>query len=390
VGEGRVTPVAAALALLLVLVSVLVVGLGLGPPPHRPRQVKELDHHRYIAMAKAPPLPTADPLARERPFAYRILVPALVRGLCAVSGASVHLAFWLTTVLFLWGWLFLLFLWLRLAGFDTPTALLGMSLAGFTPGAVRWYAYQYWMSDPLSLLLVALGLLLARGRRRPALAGVSVAGLLARETYLLVPVWATLRWIREEGASRALAARLLASFGAAVLIWFAVRLAVPVEGGPGLVEAAGENLAFRARHLIDNQWYFASLGSFGVLLPLLLLRWRHAGAALRGRPEDAALLLLVYGSLAFANNTDRLLAYALPVVLPPALRAVQDLQARWGRSLAAAAALLGQVFFYAVTPAWGEPGLSLYQPVRWSVVVLCGLLLAAGAATLGRRSYSSK
>jgi hypothetical protein len=379
---------AAALALLLVALGVAFVGVGLGPPPHRPRQVKELDHYRYIAMAEASPLRAADPRARERPFVHRILVPALVRGLSHVTGASVHLAFWLMTVSSLSAWLFVLFLWLRRVGFDAATALTGTALAGLTPGAARWYAYQYWMCDPPCLFLVGLGLLLARQRQRLALGVVSVPGLLSRETYMLVPVWTTLRWIRGEGTRRGLS-YAAATFAAAAAAWLAVRLAVPVEGGPSLLEAARENLGFRARHLLDNQWYFATLGSFGVLVPLMLLRLRHAGAAIRGRPEDAALLVSVYGSLALANNTDRLLAYALPVVLPPALRALLALGRAWGRGLAGASALLGQAWFYSATPAWGGPGLSLYQPVRWSVLVLSAILLAAGAASLRRPSYSS-
>jgi hypothetical protein len=386
--ERRAGAIAGVLALLLLALSVAVVASGLGPPPHRPRQVKELDHYRYIALAEAPPLRPEDPRARERPFVHRVLVPALVWSLTRVSGISVHTGFWLTTLLALCGWLFVLFLWLRGAGFDDRTALVGVALAGLVPGAARWYAYQYWMCDPLCLLLVGLGLLSARQGRRSALGAVSVAGVLTRESYVLVPVWATLRWVREQGARRGLS-RAAATFAAAAAAWLAVRLAAPVEGGPSLLEAAGESLAFRARHLFGNQWYFATLGSFGVLVPLLLLRLRHAPAALKGRAEDAALLLLVYGSLALANNTDRLLAYALPVLLPPALRALGELSRVWGRGPAAAAALLGQAWFYAATPAWGEPGLSLYQPVRWSVVVLCALLWAAGAAGLRRASYSS-
>ncbi len=369
---------------LLVLLSAAVVASALGPPPHRPRQVKELDHYRYIALAESLPGRPADPGTRERPFCYRVLAPALVQALAGATGASVHAAFWASSMAFLAAYLAALFLWLRSSGFATALALVGTVLAGLTPGAVRWYAYQYWMPDPLCLLLVTLGLLLARRRRTAVLAILGVAGLLTRETYVLVPAWAAVVWLREDGLRHA-ARRFVLAFAPGLAAWLLLRLMVEAQGGPSLVEAAREMLAFRARHVLDNQLYFASLGSFGVLVPLLLLRLTRAGAALRARPADAVLVLLAYGSLAFANNTDRLLVYALPMLLPPALRTLLGLEAVWGRAAAVALVLGTQAWFYAVTPGWGVAGLSVYQPVRWSVVTLCGALLAAGLVALRRR-----
>ncbi len=371
-------------AALLVLLSAGAVASALGPPPHRARQVKDLDHHRYIAQALSPLGSATDPGARERPFCYRVLVPALVQGLTGVTGSSVDTAFWASSMLFLVAYLATLYLWLGTSGFDPASVLVGTVLAGLTPGAVRWYAYQYWMPDPLCLLLVSLGLLLARQRRTTALAIVGVAGRLTRETYVLVPAWAAVLWLREEGFARA-ARRFVPSFAPGFAAWLLLRAVIEAQGGPSLLAAAREMLAFRARHFLDNQLYFASLGSFGALVPLLLLRARKAHAALRARPEDAVLVLLVYGSLALANNTDRLLVYALPVLLPPTLRAVLALGRVWGRASAFGLALGTQAWFYAATPGWGVSGLSIYQPVRWSIVASCAALLAAGLVALRRR-----
>jgi hypothetical protein len=378
----------AAAALVALAANVAVIAWALGAPPHRPRDVRELDHRRYIAMAEAPPGRAVAAGAAERPFCYRVLVPAVVRVLAGGDSARLHVAFWGTTMLFLWAFLFALFAWLREQGLSALEALAGVALAGLTPGAVRWYAYQYWMPDPACLLLVTLGLVLARRRKGPLLALVSVAGFLTRETFALVPLWATLRWTREDGLFRGLRRSAL-SFAPGLLAWVAVRAAIVPAGGSTLAEAAAEMLAFRARHLLDNQLYFASLGSFGVLVPLVLLRGRaRLARALRTRYEDAALLAAAYASLAFANNTDRLLVYALPVLLPPALRSAAGLWPRAASGLVAA--VLAQAWFHAVTPGWGSAGLSLYQPVRWSVVGVCGLLLVWGALRLRRaNAYSS-
>ncbi len=90
-----------------------------------------------------------------------------------------------------------------------------------------------------------------------------------------------------------------------------------------------------------------------------------------------------YASLAFANNTDRLLVYALPAVVPVALAALRSMAGagrRWG---AVAATALGlQVFFYLETP-FHEQGISVYPPTGVAVVVaLCVFWL--GARVLSR------
>lgn len=355
---------------------------------HRPRQVRELDHFHYIAMAEAPAGEALDSRAWERPFCFRIFVPALVNRLVAVTGLALHAVFWAVSQLALAAFLFTLFVHLRGLGFSRELALLGTALAGLTPGAVRWYAYQYWMPDPVCLWLVTLGLLLARGERRAPLSGVALVAALTRESWLLIPAYTTPLWWRRRGPWGLLEALLV--FGPAAAAAVAVRLSIVPAAGPTLLESAREMLAFRARHLLDNQLYFATLGSFGVGVPLLLLRWRRALGAAHARPEDVAVVLLACASLAFANNTDRLLVYALPVVLPPALRSVEAVGRVVGAAAAAAAVLTAQAAIYTVTPGWGISGLSVYQPVRWSVVLICLAMLGAALLVLRRdASYSS-
>lgn len=384
--SARQTALGVLAATLLVALNAVWVARALGPPPHRPREVLELDHRRYIAMAGELPGFSASALAREAPFCWRILSPLLVYG-ATRAGLDLHLAYWASTMLFLILFLFALFRYLAALGFGATQALLGTTLASLMPGAVRWYTYQYWMPDPPCLFLVVLGLQLVLRGPHVALSLVALAGLLTRETWLLVIVYALVRWARVDGWRRALR-RGLAVFGLPLVALVAVRLWIVPQAGPTALGAAWEMLAFRARHWFENQLYFATLGSFGVLVPLLLTR---AGSILRfasQHPEDVALVAMAYASLAFANNTDRLLVYALPVLIPASLRAMDWLsrEARLSSAGLMVAVLSLQALVYAQTPFRGRPGLSVFPPVQWTVIAaLAGFwLMCLVAPRLGR------
>jgi hypothetical protein len=241
---------------------------------------------------------------------------------------------------------------------------------GLQQGAVRWYEYQYWMTDPLCLFLVVLALRLIARRSDGALAAVSVAGILARESYLLVLPGYLLRRLRED--DRAGFARALAVAGAAIAALLVVRLAIVPSNQPDTLRTIQRALAFRWRHILDNQLYLVSFGSLGVLLPMALLLPGRLGAWVRTRYDHALLLAGAYLSLALGNNTERLLAYALPVV---ALLALTQLvafaaQARLPQAALGAACLALQLVVWTQTRLLGEQGLSAYQPANAAVAAL--------------------
>jgi hypothetical protein len=93
---------------------------------------------------------------------------------------------------------------------------------------------------------------------------------------------------------------------------------------PSAWETVASVSSWRAQ-IPGHQLYFATIGSFGVLLPLLMLPMRQT-RDWRASIPDVAFIALIYASLAFATNTDRLLAYALPALLPLALRRLRDFQ----------------------------------------------------------------
>ena len=160
---------------------------------HKPKQVKEYDHWRYVEMARGAEGRPA--LQKEPPYCFRLAVPALVRGLTRL-GLSVNAGFFLVTNAVLFGFLLLLWLHLRDLGFSLPLRVTGLLVVGLTQGAVRWFEYQYWMTDPAALFLVMLAFFLLERGRRGALLATSVLAAFVRETYVLVYPYVFLRELR--------------------------------------------------------------------------------------------------------------------------------------------------------------------------------------------------
>jgi hypothetical protein len=351
---------------------------------HRARQVRESDHHHYIEMAEGASGRAA--LAQAPPYCWRVLTPALA-GLLARTGLGLDGAFYLITNLSLFGFLLVLFLYLRDLGFDRAFALTGLSLAAFTQGAVRWFEYQYWMSDPPCLLLVALGFWLVRRERIAALAVVSLVAAFVRETYVIVYAHALLHWWKRRGPAPALARTALVSM-VPLAVLALLRVAITPNQPDELLASLHENAAFRMRHLWDNQWYVLTFGTWGVMLPLLVLYPGRIATLLRRHFDQLAPALLVYASLLVSNNTERPLAYALPALLPAALHNLRAFLAE--TSLPPAAVLPGavalQVLVWSQTRLF-EMGVSIYQPPNPAVAAVlaaawCGarLLLARAAS----------
>ena len=356
------------LALALVGVQAAYVAASLGWL-HRPRQVRETDHAVYIEMARSP----VGRAAVDPPFCARVGVPQLARAL-ERAGLDLNASFYLITNVGLVLFLLALHVQLGSLGFSPLLATLGTVLAALLPAAVRWYEYQYWMTDPACLFLVTLALGSLRSGREWPLPALGAVGMVVRETYLLVFL-AHAAWLlrRRRWPKALLRAALFALPGLATAAY--VRLALVSCPEDDVLATIADVIGFRARHLLDNQLYFATLGSFGALLALALAAPRLLTARFRQHPEEATLLVFAYASLAAANNTDRLLVYAAPALLPAALEPIRAAAAR-GRAQGlalGAAALAAQAFFWVVTP-WREMGVSIYQPTNlWVVAVMLAL-----------------
>jgi hypothetical protein len=351
---------------------------------HGPRKVLEGDHFRYLEIARG--AEGKPELARQPPYCWRILAPFLARAL-SQTGLSLNAAYYLETNAFLFAFLLVLYAFWRLVGFDGPAAASGVVLSALMQGAVRWYEYQYWMSDPPTLFFVALAFLLTQTGPTWALALTSLPAVLARESYVFVFPYHLLHVARHRGWWPAVLRTAAVAAAPVALLMLVQRLIVPNEPH-GIAASVADTLGFRWRHRDDNQAYVMTVGSLGVLFPLMLLFPERAASLVRRHLDAAAFLVITYLTLTIANNTERMLAYGLPVVVPAALWSAETLarEARLPRAAVFGAAIALQILFWLRVRFHGEAGLSMYQPpdavVSWAMaafwVAARALLLVRG------------
>jgi hypothetical protein len=283
------------------------------------------DAYAYVAMAERPAVFTV------APWGYRILTPLAAR---ALSPRDVLRGFrWLTLAgLALSG--AALYAFLRRLGHAPGAALAGVAFLCLCGAAGEVIGYPF-LVEPLALLL-QIGFLLAveSGAGAGLLALVSALAASNKELQLLMlPVVFTAR-VSRDGVRAALLKTAASAAGAlatvALLRWWWA----PVASLPRLPAADAW------RPLLGALWALRGEALAGLLLSGLL-PLAVAGALL---PRSRAYLrrygLLVLTMLAFpfaaflnvgearppvlfGKNTDRLLLFAVPVLLPLALRAVE-------------------------------------------------------------------
>jgi hypothetical protein len=367
---------AAGLALAVLAGNVAFVSRELGFL-HKPKQVREYDHWRYIEMARGPH--GRVDVAREPPYCWRVLIPALARGL-QKAGLSENLSFFAITNASLFGLLVTVWLWLRDLGLGRGLRVTGLLLLGLTQGAVRWFEYQYWMTDPPAVFLLALALYWVRRGAHLRLAATSVVAAFVRETYVVIYPYYLLKQVQAGRPLRDAVLRTAAVAALPVGILAGLRLFITPNQPDDLVLAVTDSMAFRLRHLTNHQPYVLTVGTFGVMLPLLLMFPGRILGLLRRHFPEAALLAAVYATLVISNNTERPLAYAMPVVAAAALFQLRALarEARLPGPAVYAAAVAVQAFVWTEV-RFAEIGMSIYQPANGRVVAA-----TAGFWILGR------
>jgi len=396
------TALGALLALALLGLNVTCVSSRLGFL-HKPKQVKEYDHWRYVEMARGEEGRPA--LQREPPYCFRVAVPALVRGLTRL-GLSVNAGFFLVTNAALFGFLLLLWLHLRDLGFGVSLRAAGLLVVGLTQGAVRWFEYQYWMTDPAALFLVMLAFFLLERRNWAGLAATSVVAAFVRETYVIVYPYVFLHELRRRlserepgvtspaavaAAVRDAATRAVAVAAVPLAILVAIRRLVTSSHPDRFVAGIVDSMTFRWNHLLDNQPYVLTIGSFGVLVPLVLLFPCRLPALVRRRFDRALYVASVYATLVISNNNERPLAYALPALVPAALWCLRAFVRETGLpQTPVLAVVVGLQALFWAGQRWAEMGMSIYQPVNWTTVAAMAISWVAAQAALARRSPSPR
>lgn len=345
---------------------------------HKAKQVKETDQWRYIQMARDPE--RKSPLAREATYCWRVFVPTLARTLMR-AGLSENLSFWLITNLSLFGFLLVTWLYLRELGFELPYRVAGLLTLGLTQAAIRWYEYQYWMTDPPSLFLIALALLLIRRERTGWLHPVGILAALVRENYVVVYPYYFLRLLRRGAGLVEATRRTLAISLVPALILVGLRVLIVPDHPDSLLADLVDTTGLRMRQLAQQPYLF-TLGAYGVLLPLLLLFPRRIPGLLRRHPEQAFMVAFFYALCLVANNTERELGYTLPAVLPAALLGLRALvsEARLPVLPTLAVVVALQLLFFS-QQRFLEMGSSMFQPTNpWVVIAMTLFWLAAQAA----------
>ena len=373
--SNRDVRMALALATLLVFANAGYVASKLGFI-HRVRAVMETDHKHYIHMAMNPEEP------EDPPYAFRVAIPKIARGLMA-WGLSVNEAFYAITQISLVAFLACTFLFLRARGFTLEVSALVVTLMGLTQGAVRWFEYQYWMSDPLCLALVAAAILAIQLDTpwRAAIALAIAAGFV-RESFVLVLPFAFFHTLRRHDLTQAIlrtTAIAAAFFAVSLTLHALITPAAPDDWWSGVVDSVG----FRYRRLFQSQWYVLTIGTWGVFVPLALADFRAFARRVGENLDLTFLTLATYGTLIISNNTERPLAYAWPAIAAAGAAGIRALLAKIPAPLGnpfprqTAVCVGAQLVHFGLT-RWNDlAGSSLYQPANYAVT---GMMLALGLA----------
>jgi hypothetical protein len=322
------------------------------------------DALEYTTMA-------ADPgRAAPSPYSYRLFVPRLVHLLGGDPAGTFHLL----SLACLAATGPLVYVLARRLGAGHRPALLAMAGLLCTR-AWTYYVFNPYLSDPATMLLVAVAFVVLVAGPVWALAPVGMAFAGVRELFvgLALPIWGWLRgrlgWLRA-----ALVTGLVLAPGFLLYRWIVA--AVPSSGASGLSTISPGTVVWIWQVWIEPDglvWWLANAFalSLGCWWLLALPSWREPWVG-----RLAWWLLPVFGQFLFGADWSRFALYAFPVVMPAAAITLGRLAPR------RRAVLLGLAGAQALTPlldaAVGAPTLNYPGPSLWVTVAL----MAATAAVL--------
>lgn len=374
----------AALALLASRSDLLVRG--------HPDFAKPWDHHKYIHMAEGGAFEFG-----VAPFCWRVGLPLAA----AALPLSTRDAFFALTLLSLFAAGLLLHRSARLLGHSAPLAAAGMLLFYSLGWAAKYNLIHFWLSDAAAFAFVG-GVILLTLEGRPGWAALLLAlGVTVKESVILAaPLLYTLRAGRPWDRRLLVRSALAALPAAAVLLL--LRLAIHMQNAdPAYLDTLPERLStvhrgtptYSLRYLWSEfgmsrlfgaglrdlkEMSIWSWGPLVLLFPFFLVRGART-LFLRLAP----LLLLAYGQLFMASNSQRLLMLAAPAVILPGL-AVLRLWGRWLRAgegiwLALAAGLF---FLKLLNPE--APSVAFSVQLAYFLAFLLALLIARPFRLLDR------
>jgi hypothetical protein len=298
----------------LVAVAWLAVALLPLPGVIRADRAPGLDAHIYVAMAEAPSVFTMPP------YGYRLGVPWLAH----VLPLSLETNFFLLTCLGLLVALVLGYVLFRELGYSHGLALLGLSFVAAAP-EVSVYLKNHFLVDPLALALIVAVLVAIEKRvsAGPTALLLLIASLFKETAFFAVPVL----YLRLAGT------RLVDRQA----VWWTILISAPAVIAAFTLRFAwgGAFDAFPYLSPWEGQrqpWYGSMeayqaiwSGLFGYLAVLAVVnafseRWRDF--VRRYWPYAA----LVIAQLLVPQNSERMLFFAFPVVIPLALGEFQQIR----------------------------------------------------------------
>jgi hypothetical protein len=311
-----------------------------GLTPAHPDYAHPWDHHKYVYMAE-------HGVGRFHiaPFCWRIGVP-MAAGMLPFDIAW---NFRTVTALSLWVAALAMYWLARASGKPPATAMFAMLTLLGVGWATKYLLFDFWLPDAAALAIVTLAVgCILTGRDWQFAVLLALGALIKESTIFVAPLYWTLP--RAETGRGGRLMRGIAVALPAVTILIGLRFAIPARNhDPDYVKALPRELSqvdqgrtsyqyteqiqrvswSRVRD-VSARWAEAvhsySVGALGVLplvLPFFAGR-RNARLLVRLSP----FLLLVYGQLLFATDTQRLLALALPAVLLMTMNGLEGLSQR--------------------------------------------------------------
>ncbi|MGH9462788.1 MAG: hypothetical protein ACRD1X_16350 [Vicinamibacteria bacterium] len=266
-----------------------------------------LDAHVYVAMAEAPTVFTMPP------YAYRLGVPWLAH----VLPFSLETNFFLLTCLGLLATLVLGYVLFRELGYSHGLAILGLSFVAAAP-EVSVYLGNHFLVDPLALALI-LAVFVAIEKRvsaGPIALLLLIASLFKETAFFVVPVL-YLRFAGARLVDHGAAWRTLVIATPAVIAALTLRFAWGggFDAFPYLSPWEGQRQPwYGSLEAYEAIWS----GLFGYLAVLAVVnafseRWQHFVRCY------LPYAVLVVAQLLVPQNSERVLFFAFPVVIPLAL-----------------------------------------------------------------------
>ncbi len=287
----------------LLFITWAIMAFHYGWIPYESEKFADYDLHKYLSMANSWP---AINLETSKPFAFRILGPWLAGSF----SFNPVLGFKVLSVVFSLATILLLFEFLRLykvpSMFSLWACFLYLSNVHFF-GFHNWNYFQ--LADNISSFFIVLIWIFFFKKKYITLGLTLFLSLLAKETTMVfVPVF-MLHGFFQGNKKRELGKILWALFPAC-LLFIALRVVIPTQGGAGLLEAFSK---YWIKIFIPETWYRLGINA---LLPLSLLPfmfYKQAIQFFKSQPENFFFLGLICLSCLLGSNNERLLAPIFPI-----------------------------------------------------------------------------